>query len=346
MCFESIFNARRSEEIEATGLLRPTEPRGNRAMAKRTKLPFPDNVKTVPIRKRKSKVLLSMFAKACPKGGSFQQFLDSLPRILAGKEFRECVNIILEARKRDKPVIAAMGGHVVKCGMNRVIIDLMRRNIITAIAMNGSTAIHDFEIALIGKTSEDVTTGLEDGTFGMARETGEMMNEALSIGAAEGLGAGWAIGRYILLKRLPHSDASLLAQAARLRHPATVHIAIGTDTIHQHPQADGATLGQTSMEDFRMFTDVIANLGGGGVMLNIGSAVILPEVFLKALTIARNVGRRVSNFTTITFDMMLQYRAVQNVARRPVVSGGKGYYLIGHHEIMIPLLSRAIIEGI
>ena len=285
-----------------------------------------------------------MFGKACRKGETFQAFLDSLPNILAAKELRECVDAIIRARRRSKPVIAAIGGHVVKCGLNRVIIDLMRRGVITALAMNGATSIHDFEIALAGKTSEDVQEGLNRGTFGMAEETGAMMNDALAAGDASGFGAGWAIGFYILEHRLPHRDASLLAQAVRLRLPATVHIAIGTDTIHQHPQADGRILGQMTMNDFMLFTDVVANLGGGGVMLNIGSAVILPEVFLKALNIARNAGIRVTNFTTATFDMMVQYRAMQNVVRRPVAAGGRGYYIIGHHEIMIPLLSRAIIE--
>jgi len=313
-------------------------------MAKKRRVPLARSVKTIPIARRKSKVSLAMFGKACRKGETFQAFLDSLPNILAAKELRECVDAIIRARRRSKPVIAAIGGHVVKCGLNRVIIDLMRRGVITALAMNGATSIHDFEIALAGKTSEDVQEGLNRGTFGMAEETGAMMNDALAAGDASGFGAGWAIGFYILEHRLPHRDASLLAQAVRLRLPATVHIAIGTDTIHQHPQADGRILGQMTMNDFMLFTDVVANLGGGGVMLNIGSAVILPEVFLKALNIARNAGIRVTNFTTATFDMMVQYRAMQNVVRRPVAAGGRGYYIIGHHEIMIPLLSRAIIE--
>lgn len=313
-------------------------------MAKTMRIPPARSVKTVPLTRRKSKVSLAMFAKACRKGDSFRAFLDSLPNILAAKEFSECVDAIVRARKRSKPVIAAMGGHVVKCGLNRVIIDLMRRGVVTALAMNGATSIHDFEIALAGKTSEDVQEGLKDGSFGMAGETAAMMNDALASGDAKGLGAGWALGRYILEKRLPHRDASLLAQAVRMRMPATVHIAIGTDIIHQHPQADGRVLGQTTMSDFRLFSDVVANLGNGGVMLNIGSAVVLPEVFLKALTLARNTGRKVTNFTTATFDMIVQYRPLQNVVRRPVAGGGKGHYIIGHHEIMIPLLSRAIIE--
>ncbi|MCX6356833.1 MAG: hypothetical protein NT045_02990, partial [Candidatus Aureabacteria bacterium] len=215
---------------------------------------------------------------------------------------------------------------------------------VTAVAMNGAASIHDFEIALIGKTSEDVQQGLADGTFGMAEETGAMMNAALAEGEAAGIGAGWAIGRYIIEHRLPHRDASILASAVQLRIPATVHIAIGTDIIHQHPSADGRVLGQTSMDDFRMFTEIVGQLGGGGVMLNIGSAVVLPEVFLKALTVARNRGMRVAGFTTVTMDMLMQYRALENVVRRPGATGGRGYYLIGHHEIMLPLLSRAVIE--
>jgi hypothetical protein len=308
------------------------------------RIPPARSVKTVPLTRRKSKVSLAMFAKACRKGNSFQAFLDSLPDILAAKELMECVDAIVRARKRSKPVIAAIGGHVVKCGLNRVIIDLMRRGAVTALAMNGATSIHDFEIALAGKTSEDVQEGLQDGTFGMAGETAAMMNEALASGDSKELGAGWALGRYVLEKRLPHRDASLLAQAVRMRLPVTVHIAIGTDIIHQHPQADGRVLGETSMNDFRLFAEVVSNLGNGGVMLNIGSAVVLPEVFLKALTMARNAGRKVTNFTTATFDMIVQYRSLQNVVRRPVAGGGRGYYIIGHHEIMIPLLARAIIE--
>lgn len=287
-----------------------------------------------------------MFAKACRPRGGFGAFLDSLPSILAAGNFRDCVKAIVTAHEKGKPVIAAMGGHVVKCGLNPVIIDLMKRGIVTALAMNGSTAIHDFEIALIGATSEDVQSGLEKGSFGMAEETGRMMNEALAAGARDGLGAGRAIGRYITEKGLPHRDASLLSRAYRLKLPATVHIAIGTDIIHQHPSADGAVLGKTTMDDFDIFTGVVSDLGGGGVILNIGSAVILPEVFLKALTIARNRGRAVRNFTAAAFDMAAQYRARQNVVTRPVASGGKGYYFVGHHEIMIPLLARAVIERI
>jgi hypothetical protein len=209
--------------------------------------------------------------------------------------------------------------------------------------MNGAASIHDFEIALAGHTSEDVQQGLDDGTFGMTRETGEMMNEALALGAAEGLGAGWAIGRSILEHKLPHRDASILAQAVRRRMPATVHIAIGTDIIHEHPQADGAVIGKTTMDDFRIFTEIVADLSGG-VILNAGSAVIMPEVFLKALTVARSRGRVVRDFTTVAFDMIMHYRPLQNVVIRPVAAGGRGYYLIGHHEIMLPLLARAILE--
>lgn len=315
-------------------------------MTDKPRFPLHRRVKTVPLSRRRHKVTLSMFARAGRKGSSFREFYGSLPRVLAAQDLRAVVDAIVFARRRGKPVLACMGGHVVKCGLGPVIIDLMRRGAITALAMNGSTSIHDFEVALIGKTSEDVQAGLERGTFGMARETGQMMNEALAIGESEGLGAGWAIGRYILEKRLPHRDASLLAQAVRMRMPATVHIAIGTDIIHQHPQADGRVIGKTTMDDFRLLAEVVARLGNGGVVLNLGSAVILPEVFLKALTVARSAGRPVRNFTAAAFDMLAQYRPLQNVVRRPVAAGGKGYYLIGHHEIMIPLLARAVIENL
>lgn len=312
-------------------------------MAKPLQPILPQSIKSIPIGKRKHKVTLAMFGEACNKGASFKQFIDSLPDILAARDFRECVHAIVQAKKRSKPVVFCMGAHVIKCGLSTIVIDLMHRGIITALAMNGAASIHDFEIAMIGKTSEDVPEGLGAGTFGMVEETGAMIHEALALGNATGLGAGWSIGRYILEKKLPHRNVSLLAQAARLRMPATVHIAIGTDTIHQHPHADGGVLGQTSMYDFKLFAGVVANLEGG-VLINAGSAVILPEVFLKALTVARNTGHRVSHFTTIALDMITHYRAMQNVVRRPVASGGKGYYLIGHHELMIPLLSRAIIE--
>lgn len=315
-------------------------------MPETTRFPLHRRVKAVPISARKHKVAIPMFGKPCRKGGAFSSFYASLPRILAGEEFRAVVDAIVAARRRGRPILACMGGHVVKCGLGPVIIDLMRRGAVTAVAMNGSTAIHDFEIALIGKTSEDVQAGLELGTFGMARETGEMMNEALAAGEAGGLGAGRAIGGYILRKRFPHRAASLLAQAVRMRIPATVHIAIGTDIIHQHPQADGRIIGKTTMDDFRLLAEVVGRLGGGGVVLNLGSVVVLPEVFLKALTVARSAGRPVRNFTAAVFDMLVQYRGLQNVARRPVAAGGNGYYLIGHHEIMIPLLARAVIEKI
>lgn len=302
-------------------------------------------ITTVPLNRRAHKVSRAMFGTPCKRGGSFSRFIDSLPRLLAAEGFRSCVNAVVRAREKGKPVIAMLGGHVVKCGCNPVLIDLMQRRVITALAMNGAASIHDFEIALIGKTSEDVQKGLEDGTFGMARETGVMMNEALARGVEKGMGAGRALGDYLQEKKLLYADDSLLARAACLDLPATVHIAIGTDIIHQHPQAEGRIIGEASMTDFHLFTELVGGLGNGGVILNFGSAVIMPEVFLKALTIARNTGRRVRNFTAATFDMLLQYRAMENVVKRPVAAGGSGHYLIGHHEIMIPLFARAVIEG-
>lgn len=299
----------------------------------------------MPIRERRHKVSLASFGRPCRKGESFRRFLLSLPDILAATEFREVVGAVVRARRRSRHVVLCMGGHVIKCGLSRVVIDLMRRGVVTAVAMNGAAAIHDFEIALIGRTSEDVQRGLDDGTFGMARETGEMMNEALAVGAAEDLGAGWAIGRAVIERRLPHRDASVLARAVRLRMPATVHIAIGTDIIHQHPGADGAATGKATMDDFRIFTEVVADLADG-VILNFGSAVIMPEVFLKALTVARNAGGGPRRFTAAVFDMARQYRPMENIARRPVARGGRGYYICGHHEIMLPLLARAVVEAL
>jgi len=219
----------------------------------------------------------------------------------------------------------------------------MRRRVLTGIAMNGATAIHDFELAMIGQTSEDVAATLEDGTFGMVEETGRLMNEALTNGAAQGLGAGHALGEAIIKADLPHRDVSVLAAGIELDVPVTVHIAIGTDTIHQHPKADGAALGETSFKDFELLVALVAELGGGGVYINIGSAVVLPEVFLKALTLARNLGHPVRGFVAANFDMIRHYRPSTNVVGRPVRAGGTGYDVTGHHEIMIPLVTAAIL---
>lgn len=303
-------------------------------------------LKTYPISKRKSKVKYRDFAKVPAKGISFSEFYDSLPDILIGNSFRQLVDAIVSARKKKKPVIAMMGSHVIKCGLNPVIIDLIKNNVITAIALNGSGAIHDFEIALVGKTSEDVEEALEDGSFGMAEEIPLYLNGAMGEAVEREIGAGQAIGRVIREEKLRFRDKSLLYSSVEHNISATVHVAIGTDIIHQHPSCDGANLGEASLRDFRNFIETVSGLGDGGVILNIGSSVILPEVFLKALNVARNLGHKVKNFTACNFDMVNHYRPFQNVVKRPVSSGGLGYTIIGHHEIMIPLLAQAVTEKI
>ncbi len=309
------------------------------------KLNFQD-VKTYPLRQRSSKVQLKDLAAPWKQGSSFRQFLDRLPQILVAKDFRALVTATVKARRKKKTVLLCMGAHPIKCGLNPVINDLLRRGVISAIAANGAAAIHDFELALIGQTSEDVQAGLDDGSFGMADETGRFLNEALASGVKRGIGAGRAAGEAILSGKFPHKQHSLLATAARLDAPATIHIAIGTDIIHQHPTTNGATLGEATYRDFQTLTSVVATLGDGGVVINLGSAVMMPEVFLKALTIARNLGHRVENFTTATFDMHRLYRPTENIVRRPTHRGGCGYYFVGHHEIMFPLFAAAVIDGL
>jgi hypothetical protein len=299
-------------------------------------------VRTYPIRERTHKVHLEHLGRL-PKTDSVAALIDSMPDLLAARSLRAFVEAVVAARKHRKPVLAALGGHVVKCGCTPYLIELMRRKVLTGVAMNGSTAIHDFELALIGQTSEDVAATLEDGSFGMVEETGRMMNEAITDGAAQGLGAGRALGEAIIKADLPHRDVSLLAAGIELDVPVTVHIAIGTDTIHQHPKADGAAMGETTLKDFELLAGLVAELGEGGVYMNIGSATLLPEVFLKALTLARNLGHPVRHFTAANFDMLRHYRPATNVVERPVLAGGQGYDFTGHHEIMVPLVTAAIL---
>lgn len=300
-------------------------------------------IRTISVRDRLHKVHHDALAKPWRAGGSLREFLDGLPRILVGNDFRAVVEATVSAVRAHRPVVVMMGGHVVKCGLNPVLIDLMQRGVVQAVATHGAGAIHDFELAMAGETSEDVQSGLDDGTFGMIEETGREMNEALVVGAEQGWGAGRSWGEWITRRQFPQRDRSVMAQACRLGVPVTVHIALGTDIIHQHPRANGALLGQASYRDFQQFTAVVAQLEGG-VILNIGSAVILPEVFLKALTVARNLGHRVENFTAVTMDMLPHYRPMQNVVRRPTHKGGRGYYLIGHHELLVPLWAAAVVE--
>ena len=301
-----------------------------------------DDITTYPLGDRENKVSIRDFA-VHPSGRELHEFLSNLPKILKAADFLELVDLIVAAYRQEKPIIVMLGGHVIKCGLSPILIDLMERGIITAMAFNGATSIHDFEIALIGETSEDVGQYLQTGQFGMVEETGHLMNEAICAAADTGIGMGAGLGQKLIQLDAPYSNYSLLATSARLRVPITVHVAIGTDIIHQHPAADGAATGQTSFTDFRLLAAIVAELGNGGVVLNLGSAVILPEVFLKALTVARNLGNRVTHFTTANFDMVQHYRPLENVVRRPTDIGGKGYTFTGHHEIMIPLLAEAII---
>jgi len=270
------------------------------------------------------------------------RFIRNLPNFLAAKDFRDFLELLRNARKRRKAIIAAMGAHVLKVGLSPVLIDLMKDGWINAVALNGAGVIHDFEIAFCGGTSEDVGSQVQKGRFGMARETGEMLNEAIRQGAEKGQGLGEAVGRMIARSKLPYKRFSLLGSAYRLGIPVTVHVAIGTDTIHFHPQADGEALGKTSLKDFFLFSGLVRKLDGGGVFMNIGSAVILPEVFLKAVSLVRNKGYRLENFSTAVFDFLHHYRPDQNVVRRPLGKKGKGFYFIGPHEILIPLLAAAL----
>ena len=301
-------------------------------------------LKTYPAGSRKSKVTFDAFAKPCRRGGSFRQFYESLPDVLAAKDFRIVVEALAKAHQRRKTVLWMFGAHVIKVGLSPLLVDLIKRKVVTAIAMNGAGVVHDFELAFMGSTSEDVAAALADGSFGMAQETHAMINQAIRDGARRGWGLGQSVGAMITKRHLPYRNLSLLATCHQLGVPATVHVAIGTDIIHQQSSADGAAIGQTSLEDFRRLAGVVATLGNGGVVGNLGSAVILPEVFLKAVSIARNLGHAVKDFTAFDFDMIRHYRPMENVLKRPTLLGGKAVHITGHHELMIPLLVRAIAE--
>ena len=305
-------------------------------------------LRTVPIAKRPSKVAAREFAHPPADDRSFRAFLQALPDILVARDFRRVVDALVHAVREKRGVVLMLGGHVVKTGLSPVIIDLMRRGIVTHLAMNGSAAIHDYEVARFGATSEDVAMGLRDGTFGMAEETGRGLNEAFIAGRKDGMGMGEAVAAALSREAsLAHPELSVLLQASRLGISATVHAALGAEIVHQHPAADGAAIGETSLRDFRRLAASLPSLHEGGVVLNVGSAVIMPEVFLKALTIARNLndGRPV-RFTTCDLDMQRHYRPRVNVVQRPVLAGGAGFEITGHHEIMVPLLAWAVIEGL
>ena len=304
-------------------------------------------VRTVPIAHRPNKVRAEEFAAPPGADRSFGAFLRSLPDVLAARDFHRVVDALVRAA-RHRAVIAMAGGHVVKTGIAPVLLELMRQRVITHVALNGSAAIHDYEVARWGGTSEDVAAGLRDGTFGMAEETGREMNEAIINGQRSGWGMGEALARALASREgVSHSELSLMIGAHTLGIPVTVHAAIGAEIIHQHPTANGAAIGETSHRDFRRLAASLPALHDGGVVLNLGSAVILPEVFLKALTIARNLERgRPTHFTTCDFDMLRHYRPRVNVVQRPTLEGGAGYEITGHHEIMVPMLVWAVMEGL
>ena len=302
-------------------------------------------VRTVPLARRPSLVAAASLGRPVGAGMTVRRLVARLPDILAARDLRGAVERIARALRRGRPVVLGMGAHPIKVGLGPVIVDLIERGRLAAVAMNGACLVHDFELAWNGRTSEDVGPGLERGTFGMARETGEFLNRATREGVAAGRGLGRAIGEAILRARLPFRRTSILAVAARVDIPATAHVAIGTDIVHMHPSADGAAIGEGSLRDFHLLAGVMARLAGG-VYLNLGSAVVLPEVFVKALNLARNVGHPVRELTTIDMDFNRHYRPAVNVVARPTAAGGRGIQLTGHHEIMFPLLWAAVEDAL
>ncbi|HFC98100.1 MAG TPA: hypothetical protein ENJ40_06555 [Thermosulfurimonas dismutans] len=300
-------------------------------------------LRTYSLQDRPSKVSLEKLGKPFSAGASFREFLASLPRELAARDLLDLAEDIVRARRKGRPFIFAFGAHVIKVGVSPFLVALMEKGIITALATNGAAMVHDAELAMVGNTSEDVARALSDGSFGAARETGEILNQAARLGA-EGMGLGRALGKLLAEGDFPYKDRSLFARAYLLGVPITVHVALGTDIVHIHPSADGAAIGQATFLDFRILARLISDLEGG-VFLLAGSAVILPEVFLKALSAVRNLGYRVEHFVTANLDFIRHYRPLTNVVHRPTLSGGKGYSITGHHELLIPLLYGAILEG-
>lgn len=300
-------------------------------------------LKTYSLSERKSKVSMEDFAAVWQAGGCFADFLGSLPGILAGNDIRQVIRAVADAHKNNKIVLVGMGAHVIKVGLGAIIIDLMEKGIVNAVAANGAAIIHESELAMNGRTSEDVAASLGDGSFGMARETGEFVGRAVDLAEQKTLGLGEAVGRLINEEKLPHRSQSILAAAQRLGCPATVHVAFGTDIVHMHPSFDPRGAGAATHRDFRLFASVVSNLEQG-VYINLGSAVILPEVFLKATTLTRNMGFSLRSMTTVNMDFNRHYRPLTNVVNRPTADGGKGINLVGHHEIMLPLIAAGIIE--
>jgi hypothetical protein len=305
----------------------------------------PAAIKTTSLAKRPSKVSVSDCCTPHRKAGSFNAFLNSLPNTLAARDLKTIALLIVKAHRGKKRIIFGMGAHVIKVGLSPLIIDLMQRGLLSCVALNGAGAIHDVEIALAGKTSEDVAARLASGQFGMAAEAAELINRAVAGSQHENRGMGRAIGEALLNRRAPFNQMSILAEAARQGIPCTIHVSIGSDTIHMHPTFDGAATGKASHNDFITFADQVRHLSGGAY-INIGSAVVLPEVFLKAFSLAANLGKAPRNLTTVNMDFIRHYRPSLNVVERPTILQGKGFNLIGHHEIMLPLLAAAIVENL
>ena len=302
-----------------------------------------EGIRTYPLATRKSKANATDFSRPYEQGSSVSAWVDSLPDILAAADFKAVLDAMLTARRNDRGILWGIGAHVLKTGLSPVIIDLMTRGYVSAIATNGAVVIHDFELAICGATSEEVDEALGPGRFGMAEETGRQLNAAINEGVARGLGIGQAVGAWLRNVAPAYERLSLLASAHRMGIPVTVHIGIGTDVIHMHPDASGAALGEGSLRDFRYLVSNVSRLVGG-VYLNCGSAVVLPEVFLKAVALARNKGVVLDGLTTVNLDFLRLYRPQTNVVLRPVAGIGKGYSLVGHHEILIPLLAAALVD--
>lgn len=299
-------------------------------------------IKTYSIKRRTSKTQIKDFGKPISPDIDISGFLTSLPKCLKADDFKKLLNSIVKAKRTGKPIIFMCGAHVIKCGLSPILIDLMENGFVSLLATNGAGAIHDFEIALWGKTSEEVEKNVQDGSFGMAKETAEIFNQISSFAQKGNMGLGEAIGKNIWESEAKFRKYSLLANAFKLRIPVTVHVAFGTDIVHQHPNFDPSSTGIATHADFKILANEVSKLNNGGVVLHFGSAVILPEVFLKALSVARNIKGKIENFTTANFDMIQHYRPNLNVVLRPTQKSGQGFSFSGHHEIMIPLLAWAL----